>query len=652
MRRAKSFFAVLLSAALAGPAAAQTPEPKPASTDSWHHPVTHNYLPRTVPKVDFSNTSRLDLLMRAGIIYLSLEDAIALALENNLDIENARFSPRLADANLLRASAGQLLRNVSTTVNSGPSSASLGVLSGASSLGASTSTTTSTSGGVLSGASVQLAGTAIPNLDPTVSFQGLFSHQTSPQTSSFVTGTNFLVSQFKYATVGIQQGFLTGTNAQLSLTNTIGLSQNSPQNDFNPTTKGALSLTLSQHLLQGFGRGLNNRVIRISKNQRYQSDLQFRAQVIATVANVVGLYYDLVSFNEALKVQRTSLELNQKLYEDNKRRAELGAIAPIDIVQAEAEVASSQQDVTNAETQVLQQEMILKNVLTRTGVDDLTLANARIVPTTHIVVPEKEPVRPVQDLISEAFQNRPEIESSRIGLENSRISMLGTRNVLLPTLDVYAQFNNNALAGQVNTLPPITVQTAAGQALLGGIRSAATVNPFFLGGYGTVLSQIFSRNFPDYTVGFQLNVALRNRAAQADLITDQLNYRQAQISDRQLQNNVRVNVLNARTALTQARAAYDTSVKARMLQEQTLNGERRKYQLGTSSFLNVVIVQRDTVTRQLAEVNALNQYVRARTAVQQVTGDILGVYSVDVAEALAGQIKAAPSPLPVIPAKP
>jgi outer membrane protein TolC len=648
MFRAKSFAAILMSAALAGPGAAQTPEPKPASPNGWFYQLTGNYLPRAVPSVDFSNSPRLDALMRAGRIYLSLQDAIALTLENNLDIENARFGPRLADANLQRANAGQLLRNVSSSTSNGPASASLGVLSGASSLGSGNTGSTSGTGGVLSGLNVQLAGSSIPNLDPSAFFQGQFSHQTSPQTSSFVTGTNFLVSQFKYASYGVQKGFLTGTNVQLGMNNTIGLYQNSPTNDFNPTTKANVSLTFSQHLLQGFGRGLNSRVIRVAKNQRYQSDLQFRAQVIATVANVVNLYYDLVSFNDALKVKQQALELNQKLYEDNKRRSELGAIAPIEIVQAEAEVASSQQDVTTAETQVLQQEMILKNVLTRTGVDDLALANARIVPTTRIEVPEKEPIQPVQDLIAEAFQNRPEIESSRIGLENSRASMLGTRNALLPTLDVYAQLNNNGLAGQVNDVP--VVATSASSGLLP--RNSSTVNQFFLGGYGSVLSQLFRRNFPDYTVGFQLNVPIRNRAAQADLITDQLNYRQAQIADKQLQNNIRVNVMNARVALTQARAAYDTSVKARMLQEQTLNGEKRKYQLGTSSFLNVVIVQRDAVTRELAEVNALNQYVRSRVAVQQVTGDILSAYNVDMGDARTGQVKQNPTLPPVLPDRP
>jgi outer membrane protein TolC len=644
MLRAKPLAAIILCAALSGSGRAQTQEPKPFERTGFFYGLTRKYMPRSVPQIHFENSPRLEQLMRAGRIYLSLRDAIALALENNLDIEFARFGPRLAEANQLRASAGQLLRNVSSGIRSGPSSANLGVLAGANALGAAGGGG-SGQGGVLSGLNVQLAGTAIPNLDPVAYFNGQFSHQTSPQTSSFVTGTNFVVSEFKFAGYGVQKGFLTGTNVALEMNNTIGLRQNSPANDFNPTTRANLSLQITQRLLQGRGWGLNSRSIRVAKNQRHVSDLQFRAQVTATVANVANLYWDLVGFNQSLKVKQRALELNQKLYEDNRRRAELGAIAPIEIVQAEAEVAASQQEVTTAETQVLQQEMILKNVLTRGGVDNLALATARIVPMDTIPVPAAEPVRPVQDLLAEAFQNRPELEQSRVGLENSRISMLGTRNALLPSLDVFATFQNNALAGQPNSVPQVPIPGQQQQFIP---RDATNVNPFFLGGYGTVLSQLLARNFPDYTVGFSLNIPLRNRAAQADLITDQLNYRQAQINDRQLQNNIRVSVMNARVALAQARAAYDTSVKARALQEQTLNGERRKYQLGTSSFLNVVIVQRDAVTRELAEVNALNQYIRARTNLQEAVGTILDEYDVDIREAQTGVVSRAPDPPPVI----
>lgn len=618
-------------------AAAQTPEPKTYSGTGALANFKGKYLPRPSPAVDFANSMRLEKLMRAGRIYLSLQDAIALALENNLDLEFARYNPKLADTDIMRANAGQLLRNLTNSnVRSGPSSAS-GALAGVSGVGTSGAASTGNQGGILSGVSVQLAGSAIPNLDPQAFVQAQFGHQTQIIPNSFATGINSLVSSYKGATYGVTKGFLAGTSVRLDMSNE-NLLQNSPRSDFNPATSGNLRLTVTQHLLQGFGTSLNSRIIKIAKNNRTSADLNFKAQVISTIANVAVLYWDLVAYNENYKVRQQALELNKKLYTDNKRRAELGAIAPIEIVQAEAEVAAGEQDVTNAETQVLQQEMILKNVLSRSGVDSLAIATARIVPTDPIRVPDKEAIEPIQDLVSEALAMRPEVEQSKFALENSRLSMKGTKNALLPVLNVFANLQNNALAGQINTVG--LDSSLVSQQILA--QRTANVSPSLIGGYGTFLSQIFRRNYPDYAVGFSLSIPLTNRAAQADYIKDQINYRQQQINDRQTLNNIRVNVINARTALLQARAAYDTSVKARMLQEQTLNGERRKFELGTSSFLNVVIVQRDAVARQAAEVTALNAYVRARTNLQATIGRILKEYNVSLEEALSGIVKREP----------
>jgi outer membrane protein TolC len=306
---------------------------------------------------------------------------------------------------------------------------------------------------------------------------------------------------------------------------------------------------------------------------------------------------------------------------------------------------SSQQDVITAETQVIQQENILKSVLTRGGLDNIAIATARIVPTESPEVPQQEAVLPIQDLVGQAFQNRTELEQSRIAMEDSRISMLGTKNALLPTLSVFANASNSALAGQVNTLP-VTV-TVNGQQFT-TTRTSANVNGYFLGGYGTILSQLFGRNFPNYSAGFQLSLPIRNRAAQADLVTDELNYRSQQIQDKQLQNNIKLNVLNAQTALRQARAAYETAVVARKLQEQTLAGERRKYELGTSSILNVVLVQRDTTGRQLSEVDARNQYIRARSSLRQVLGTTLEDYNVSIDEARKGVVGREPDLIPAV----
>jgi outer membrane protein len=638
MRSAKPNLALLLCLTTALPGFAQTPQitgERGTGISAW---FTRNYTAHEIAGSSFADSPRLEKLMRAGNIYLSLRDAIALALENNLDLESARYSPRLAEANLLRANAGALLRNVSNNISQGPSSASIGVLASTQlgSGGTGGGQASSGTGGVLSGLNVQLAGSAIPNLDPTFFINGQFVHNTSIQTATNITGTNFLVTEYKSSNAGIQQGFLTGTNIQLGMGNQFGVTQNSPFNMFRPYDQSSLSLSIQQNLLQGFRRSVNNRAIRVAKNQRNISDLTFKNQVMATVTNVVTLYWDLVGFSEALKVKQSTLELDTRLFNDNKRRADLGAIAPIDIIQAEAEMKAAQQDVTNSEMQVLQQETILKTVLTRSGLDRLEIANAHIVPTDHYDLPAQEVVTPIQDLIAIALTNRPDVQQTAIGVENARITTLGVKDAMLPQLTAFATTSNSGLAGQVNSLPSVPVIVNGQTGLVP--RTEADVNGYFLGGYGSVLKQLFGRNFPNYSVGVSLNIPIRNRAAQADYVTDQLNFRQQLISEKQLHNNIRQGIINTHITLQQSRSALETSTEARRLQEQTQAGTRRKYELGTATILDVVITQRDSTTRQLAEVQARNNYIHSRINMDSVLGRVLEVYGVNIEEAKTGTV--------------
>ncbi len=636
----RSFVALLLCPLMAVPAFASDYSITGARNHGLAGWFANNYEAHRIPQTSFEDSPRIDKLMRAGNIYLSLRDAIALALENNLDIENARYTPKLAQANLLRSQAGQLLRNVSSNISSGPSSAQVGVLAqNALGSGGTASSSSSGTGGVLSGLSVQLAGSAIPNLDPTAFVQGQFVHNTTIETATNLTGTNFLVTQYKSAIYGIQQGFLTGTNVQLYMSNQLGVTQNSPYNMFSPYTQGSLAFSITQNLLQGFRPAVNSRAIRVAKNQLTISDLTFKNQVMATVSNVAMLYWDLVSDIEQLKVLQQTLELDTKLYNDNKRRAELGAIAPIDIIQAEAEMKTAQQNVTNAQTQVLQQETILKTVITRSGLDRTDIVNAHIVPTDHFEIPAQEAVQPMQDLIAEAMANRPDVAQSQLGLEDARITTLGVRDAMLPTLTAQFSASNSGLAGQVNV--PYANGVQAG--LL------APVNGYFVGGYGTMLGQLFGRNFPNYSATVSLNIPIRNRAAQADYVTDQLNYRQQQIQDKQLHNSIRQGVINSRTALSQARAAYDTSVEARKLQEQTQAGTRRKYELGTATILDVVITQRDTTNAQLGEVQARSSYIHAHLNLENALGTVLQDHNVSIDEAKTGVVGREPDLIPVVP---
>ena len=649
MRRVQPIVALLLCAFVALPGFGQT---QSFAQDPSHGVIagaTRPFRPRTVGVISFADSPRIDKLMRAGTIYLSLRDAIALALENNLDIESVRYTPKLELSNVLRASAGTLLRNFSTNITQAPTSASLSVLAGNSqvnSVGGGGGGGTSSSG-VLSGLNISLAGSTIPNTDPFLYVAGGAYHATSIETSTAYTGTNFLIQQFKNLTYGVQQGFWTGTTVTLGMQSTLGARQNSPLAQYNPIDTAAASLTITQNLLNGFGLAVNKRSYHEAQNNLKAGDLTFKTQVITTVAGVANLYWDLVTYNDELKVSQHTLQLDTQLYEDNKKRADLGAIAPIDIIAAEADMKHAQQDVVQRESQVLQQEMILKAYITRSGLETPAIAIARIIPTDHIDVPTQEAVIPWQDLVAEAIAHRPEIEQNQIALENSRLELLGTRNALLPSLSVSASFANSGQAGSVNNLGVVQIPgTNQVRPLV-----ASDLNPFLLGGYGTALSQVFDRNFPNYNIAFTLQVPLRNRSAQADHITAELNYRQSEIADRQLHNNVKLAVMNDWTALRNARAAYETSVVARKLQDETLAGTRRKYELGTSTILEVVIAQRDDNDRRLSEADALSQLQHARTNMDQALGKILDVYAVSLDEATKGQVAREPD-LTVVSPKP
>ena len=597
----------------------------------WWPNFTKVYKTPYVAEVNLANSDRLERLLKDGNLYLSLEDAIALALENNLDIAFMRYEPLIADTDILRARAGSGVRSA----GAGISSQSTGTSATGGAAGGGGGLTTGTGGGglpfVTAGAG---GGPAIPQLDPVVSANVGWAHRSNPQTSNFVTGTNTLIFEQSQSGVSYSQAFLTGTAIQLGLTNSSA-SSNSVRNNFNPSLTSSLALNFRQSLTQGFGRSINSRLIRIARNNREVSDLAFKQQVIQTVSQVQNLYWDLVSFNEDVRVRQQSLALAEKLYNDNKRQVEIGTLAPIEIVRAEAEVAARQQDLTVSQTQVQQQETILKNAISKTGVASPSIGEARIAPTTQITVPKVEPIEPIQDLMSTALQARPELAQSRIRLTNSDISLRATRNGLLPTVDFVGSLTNNALAGQVN--PNLVV--FPGQV----VQAPST---FFLGGFGTNLSQVFARNFPDYSVGVQVNIPVKNRSAQADMAAGELQYRESEIRLRQAENAVRVEVKNALIGLQQSRARLDAAIKSRVFSEQTLDAEQKKYALGASTIFLVIQAQRDLAQARSLEVAAMNNYTKTRVELDRATAMTLIKQNISVEEAYQGTVSWPPDPIP------
>ncbi len=639
------------------PLAAQTPSPAaPNRTQvempaygqpEGHFPrLTRNYRAVSVAPVNLTNSYRLESLIRAGNLYLSLQDAIALVLENNLDIEIQRYGAQEQDANILRAQAGGALRGVTPSVQNGATSAGLGV--GQATGVTQSAATNASNAGSSQGALVQQTGTTIPSFDPTLSGVLQWQHISQPQASQLVTGTTALVQGVNTQQLQISQGFATGTSYNLGYSEQR-LASNNFNNAYNPFRTGSFTLTVRQNLLQGFGRALNNRNIVIAKNSREQSDLQFKQQVITTVTSIINLYWDLVSFNDDVKSKQQSLAYNERLFSDNKKQVDIGTLAPIEIVRAEAAVATSQQDLILSQTRVLQQENTIKNALSRNGVASPTLADAHVIPTDHIQIPDVEPIQPYQDLVATALSARPELAQQRITITNNQVNARGSRSELLPSLQAFFTVANNGLTGDPSTL----VNPNGGTPVTGDagtptpVTQPRVVNPFFVGGFGNLFNQLFSRNFPDYSAGLSLNIPLRNRTARADYVIDQLTLRQSELQLQRQENNIRLEVRNAIIGIQQARGSYQAAVKARVLQEQTLDAEQKKLALGASTIFNVILVQRDLATAQTNEVSASSSYVKAQVELARATGQTLQTNNISVDEAFRGSVSRAPSPLPV-----
>jgi len=598
----------------------------------WYSRFTYRYQSKISPPINVSNSSRLDSLLRAGKLYLSLQDAIALALENNIDIEVNRYNFQLADVDLNRAKSGTAIRGVNavgggggnTVVNAGGTGGTAG--------GGGGNVSSINGIGTTSG-----AGGPLISLDPVFTGNLNWGHQTTPQNNTVTTGTTALITRNQTANFGISEGFITGATAAMTFNNGV-INQNALRNTLNPTTNSFLDLQVTQPLLQGFGRSMLSRNIRIAKNNLKVTDYAFQQQVITTVNSVIQAYWSLVTFVSNVDVAKQALVLSQKLYDDNKKQVDIGTLAPIEIVRAEAQVATNEQGVLQAETNQLQQETVLKNVLSRNGVASPGLSEARIVPTDHITIPDVEPVEPIQDLVGRALDRRPDLAQARLQLENSKINLSGTKNAMLPQLNLVGDVRNNGLSGEPNAL------LVPGGSNLTGVGSPTGVDPFFVGGYGNVLGQIFSRNFPTYSAGFTLTVNLRNRAAQADMATAQLQLRQTELQLQKALNQIRVDVQNALIQVQQARALYQSSVKSRVLQEQTLDAEQKKLALGASTPYLVIQTQRDLATAQQAEVTARAAYANAKVTLDQATGMTLERSNVEIEEAKTGHVSRVSTP--------
>lgn len=587
--------------------------------------LTRNYQPRSVPPINLANTTRIGSLLRAGNLYLTSRDVVALALENNIDIEVQRYGPLLAREVLHRAQGGGALRGVGSGVAAGPTSVSLSGVS----INTNGAPSSSGGSGVSSGGGiVTQLGPSIPSFDPTLSGFASFAHTTSPQSNTQLTGTTALVTGTRSFQAAYSQTWAIGLNAQLSYSSN-SIHVNSNKFTLNPYTAGAIDFQVTQNLLNGFGKAVNTRNIRVQNNNLKVTDLQFKQQVITTVSAILNLYWDLVSFNEEVKSRQQALDTADQLFKNNREQVRIGTLAEIEVTRAQSQVFSARQDLLIAQTNLMQQETILKNALSRSGIASAELADVHIVPLDTIAIPAQDDARTLAELVGVAMSNRVELEQARINLDSNNLNLAGVKSSLKPSLQAFAELTNNGLSG-----------TASPGAL------AQPGVAYFDGGYGNLLAEIVRRNFPNYSAGVSLNIPLRNRAAQSDYVTSQLEIRQNQLNLQKQLNQVRVDVQNAVIGLQQARARYVAAREARVLSQQTFEGDKKKYDLGASTSYQVVQDERDLASAQSSEVQAMANYTHARIQFDQALGVTMDVNQISIGEAMAGKVSAQPNPIP------
>lgn len=616
----------------ATPQPAANPSAKPPSKIDFSKPPSAfpnflaRYEGRTLAPPKLTNSARIDQLIHDGKLTLSLNDAVALALENNLDLAIARYNLDIADTDILRTKAGGSVRGVNSGVVQGTPGGGIGGF-GAGAPGAGAGGTSGGVGGAGSGAggivqSTIGTGAPVNSYDPQLNTQFQVEHGVFPVFNQVTSGVPALDQNTTTANFDYSQAFPTGTSLDLGIQNNRQTT-NGRFTELVPVLNSGYRFTLTQRLLSGFGLGPNLRFLRIARNNREVTDIAFRDQVIATVTQIQNIYWDLVNAAENVKVKERSLSLAQKSLEDDKKQVELQAVAPIDVTRDEAVVDTSNQDLIVAQTNLQLQELLMKNAITR-NLSDPVIASATVIPADSIVVPENEPVVPIQDLIAEALSHRPELSEARIDMTNRQITRKAAKNALLPNLDLIAFYGGSGLAGVPNPLLP------------GGSGGEPVT------GLSDALTRTFNGSSPDYAVGFSLSIPLRNRVALADQERSELEFGQAQLLLQQLENKVAIEVRNAQFALTQNRARVVAAKKGVEVAQKTLDIEQKKLALGASTSLQVLQVGRDLSVAQSTLVTALTDYAKSRVELQRSIGATLIDNGISIEDAESGKVHALP----------
>jgi outer membrane protein len=591
---------------------------------SWFPNLINPYREQYVDPGVLTNSPRLEQLIHDGKLPLSLQNAIALALENSMDIVVQRYTPWMADVSLLKARAGGYGYGTPGSISVGSTANLVSLLYD-------------------------------PQITQVIGFQDATTPVANPYTSGLGASGSSAIAQplFYHAAeynTSYSQNFVTGTNLNVAWDNSRYSS--TAANFFNPYVSSSLSISFTQQLLAGAGRFVNRRNIIIAEYNRKIGDLQFAQQAITTVTNTITAYWELVYARENVKVEQQAVTVSEKLYNDNKKQLEIGTMAPLDVTRAESELATDRQNLIVAQTVQLQDELSLKNYISKDPMAS-NLLNVEVIPTDKPETPATIETARFEDAVKEAFQKRPDLQEQFYNLKNAQVDVRATRNALLPTASLALQYQSNGLAG--NSLVTGAPGTLAGAPIVDangvpipGYYLPETVTPVTginKDGLGTAQSQIFHNTFPVYSGSLTVSLPLRNRANQADSIHAQLVERQFEAQVQQTKNSAVLDVRNTIIAVDQGRAQVEAATKARELQQQTFDAEQKKYQLGASTVYNVILTQRDLITAQGTELRALANLAEAKANYERALGRTLEVNNVTI----AGAGKAAIEKDPLIP---
>lgn len=615
MRKTVSSLAVV--SILAAQCSAQT---FPVAVDKPRGPFfARPYRGTSMPPVNLHNADRLHSLIRAGRLYLTVQDAIGLAIENNPDLEVDRYGPLGAEWALERAQGGGPLRGVtsgSSLVNQVTSGQ--GVLGSEASVGLLSNNYGG--GGSTGGATISQIGPVTQNLDPVFQNATIFSHTTYPQPITVASETDALVDTEHVVDSFVQEGFLSGGYVQVSA-NESYLKQNALSDFLNPSVYPVVQIYLRQNLLQGFGTAVNGRFIRVAGKNIQASNETFRSQLLNLVANVLNLYWDLVTDDDDLAVRQRAVEQAQKFSDDTRKQIELGVVPRFEASRAQSNVTSSRQLLAISQATAQQQENLLKNAISRNGLEDPEFDAATVVPLDRIEVPLQDNLPPLRQLVAQALAHRPDVALAKINDETAAISAAGTANGVLPSLQGFAAVSATGLSGTAT--PPVFIN---GQSI--------SADKYYVGGLGNALGQVFRDNFPSRHAGFLFAGTIHNQVAQGDYGIEQLQLRQGDLVERRNQDQMVVDISNQMVALRQARARYSQAVDSRKLQEELLEKTQQSFSFGAATISDVEGAQTSLVAAQETEVASASAYSHARIALDQVLGRTLDVNHISVEQAL------------------